>query len=48
MNNNDISYFMNMISNMDKKELAQGIDKLNQILSPEDKQKFIMMLNQKK
>ena len=47
MNNNDISYLMNMLNNMDKNQLANGINKINQILSPEEKQKIIQALNSK-
>ena len=45
MNNNDISVFINMISKMDKNQLANGINQLNQILSNEDKQRIIQALN---
>lgn len=47
MNNNDISYLMNMLNNMDKKQLSNGLNQLNQILSPEEKQKIIQALNSK-
>ena len=45
MNNNDISSLMNMLSKMDKNQLTNGINQLNQILSNEDKQKIIKALN---
>lgn len=45
MNNNDISSLMNMLNNMDKNQLAKGLNQLNQILSNEDKQKIIQALN---
>lgn len=45
MNNNDISYLMKMLSNMDKDQLSQGLNKINQVLSPEEKQKLIKALN---
>ena len=46
MNNNDMSYLINMISRMDKNQLANGINQLNQILSDEDKKKLIQVLGQ--
>ena len=45
MNNSDITYLMNMLSKMDKNQLNQGLQKINQILSPEEKQKIIQALN---
>ena len=45
MNNNDISYLMNMLNKMDKNQLTNGLNKINQILSPEEKQKIIQALN---
>ena len=45
MNNNDISYLMNMLNKMDKNQLTNGLNKINQILSPEEKQKIIRALN---
>ena len=48
MNNNDISNLMNMLSKMDKNQIAEGVSKLNNILSEEDKKKLIQMLNNKK
>lgn len=47
MNNNDISYLMNMLNNMDKNQLANGLNQLNQILSPEERQRIIQALNSK-
>lgn len=48
MNNNDISYLMNMLNNMDKNQLSNGLDKINQLLSPEEKRRIIEALNSKK
>ena len=48
MNNNDISSLMNMLSKMDKKQLASGLNQLNKVLSNEDKQKIIQALNNQK
>ena len=45
MNNSDIAYLMNMLNKMDKNQLTQGLNKINQILSPEEKQKIIQALN---
>ena len=45
MNNNDISHLLNMLNNIDKSQLENGINRLNQILSPEEKQKIIQALN---
>lgn len=47
MNNNDISYLMNMLSKMDKNQLNSGLNRINQILTPEEKQKIIQALNSK-
>ncbi len=47
MNNSDITYLMNMLNKMDKSQLNQGLQKINQILSPEEKQKIIQALNSK-
>lgn len=47
MNNVDISYLMNMLNKMDKNQLSNGLNQLNQILSPEEKQKIIQALNSK-
>lgn len=48
MNNNDVSNLMNMLSKMDKNQLANGLNQLNQILSNEDKKKIIQALNNSK
>lgn len=45
MNNNDISYLINMLNKMDKNQISSGLEKINQILSPEEKQKIIQALN---
>lgn len=47
MNNSDVSYLMNMLNNMDKNQLTNGLNRINQILSPEEKQKLIQALNSK-
>ena len=47
MTNVDISYLMNMLYKMDKNQLSNGLNQLNQILSPEEKQKIIQALNSK-
>ena len=48
MNNTDITYLMNLLNNMDKEKLNKGLEKVNQILSPEEKQKIIKALNNNK
>ena len=48
MNNSDISYLMNMLGKMDKNQLSNGVNQLNQILSPEEKQKLIQLLRHQK
>ena len=48
MNNNDISGLINMISKMDKNQLANGVSQLNKMLSNEDKQRIIQALNNQK
>lgn len=45
MNQNDISNFMNVLNNMDKKQLSNSVNELNKILSDDDKKKIIQMLN---
>ena len=45
MNNNDMTYLLNMLNNMDKNQLANGVNQLNQMLSNEDKKKIIQALN---
>lgn len=47
MNNVDITYLMNMLNKMDKKQLSDGLNQLNQFLSPEEKQKILQALNSK-
>ena len=37
MNNIDISYLMKTLNQMDKEQLANGLNKMNQILTPEEK-----------
>lgn len=48
MNNNDISYLMNLLNNMDQKQVTNNLEKLNQILGPEEKKKIIQALNNQK
>ncbi len=45
MNNNDLQYLLSMLNKMDKTQLSEGISKLNQILSPEEKRRIIDTLN---
>ena len=40
-NNMDMAKLMNMLSKMDKKDLEQGLNKLNQMISNEDKEKIL-------
>lgn len=47
MNNSDISYLMNMLNKMDKDQLSSGLNRINQILTPEEKKKIIQALNSK-
>ena len=47
MNNSDISNLINILGQMDKNQLSNGINKLNQILTPEEKQKLNDILNSK-
>ena len=47
-NNTDLSYLMNMISNMDQKQLSNSINQINQMLRPENKKKLIQALNFRK
>ena len=46
MNNNniDINQLMKMLSNMDKKDLENGLTKLNSILNSNDKSKILNQL----
>lgn len=48
MNNNDISSLLNMISNMDQKQLSNSINQLNSMLSSEDKKKIMQALKNQK
>ena len=48
MNNNDLSNLINMFSKMDKNQLANSVNQLNQILSNEDKQKIMQILKNNK
>lgn len=45
MNNNDMSNLINMLSKMDKNQLMNNVNKINQMLSPEEKQKIIQAFN---
>lgn len=45
MSNMDMGKLMEMLSQMDKKQIEQGLAKASQILSAEDKNKIINMLN---
>ena len=46
-NNMDMGKLMELLSKMDKNQLAQGMSKINQMLSSEDKQKLSNMFNNK-
>lgn len=50
MNNNNMnmSNIINMISQMDKNQLANGLNQLNNILSNEDKMKLMQALKNQK
>ena len=39
--NIDMAKLMSMLSKMDKKDLEQGLNKLNQMMSKEDKEKIL-------
>ena len=43
-NNMDINKLMSALSKMDKKDLANGMNQLNKILSSNDKEKLINQL----
>ena len=45
MNNNDMTNLLNMISKMDKNQLMNNMNLLNQMLSNDEKQKIIQALN---
>ena len=44
-NNIDMTRLMQMLSKMDKKQLEQGLAKVSQVLSNEDKTKIMNELN---
>lgn len=46
-NNMDMGKLMEMLSKMDKKQLEQGLAKVSQVLSNEDKTKIMNALNKK-
>ena len=48
MNNMDMGKLMEMLSKMDKRQLEQGLSKLSQVLSNEDKAKIMNELNKNK
>ena len=48
MNNNDLTNIINMISKMDKNQLANGVNQLNKMLSDDDKKRIIQALNNQK
>lgn len=41
MNNMDMGTLMNMLSKMDKRQLEQGLSKLNSVLSSDEKEKIL-------
>lgn len=41
MNNMDMGMLMNMLSKMDKRQLEQGLSKLNSVLSSDEKEKIL-------
>lgn len=45
MNNMDMAKLMNMLSQMDKRELEQGLTKVAQILNSPEKDKIIKEIN---
>lgn len=45
MNNMDMGKLMEMLSKMDKKQLEQGLAKVSQVLSSEDKNKIMNELS---
>ena len=45
-NNMDMMKLMSMLSKMDKTQLEQGLAKVNQMLSSEDKEKLMNTLKQ--
>lgn len=48
MNNMDMGKLMEMLSKMDKNQLEQGLAKVSQMLSNEEKNKIMNELNKKK
>ena len=48
MSNMDMGKLMEMLSKIDKSQIEQGLAKASQILSTEDKNKIIDMLNKNK
>lgn len=48
MNNMDMGKLMEMLSKIDKKQLEQGLAKVSQVLSNEDKAKIMNELNKNK
>lgn len=48
LNNMDMGKLMEMLSKMDKKQLEQGLAKVGQMLSNEDKAKIMNELNKNK
>lgn len=47
MNNMDMGKLMEMLSKMDKKQLEQGLSRVSQMLSTEDRNKIINELKKK-
>lgn len=45
MDNMDMAKLMNMLSKMDKKDLAQGLSKVAQVLNSPEKDKIISEIN---
>ena len=45
MNNNDIGTLMKLLNTVDKTKLSQGLNKLDYLLSPEEKRKIIEAIN---
>ncbi len=44
-NNMDMGKLMEMLSKMDRKQIEQGLEKVSQVLSAEDKAKIMNELN---
>lgn len=44
-NNMDINSIMTMLSKMDKKDLAQGLEKASKLLNSKDKEEILKNLN---